>query len=191
MIKVDLMQGAPEAQIKRQIFLLEEYPEIAKSRYTPALKRAVNHLSALIKPTIPSPGTYGTGRAAKTFGARVVGMGNINKLRGEVGWYDKTDPWYMNIVEHGAKRHFLAPGQSNRGRSKGLAMHKAITRGAELGVKYVKYPVFIRGVGWRGMDVHPGFGGRFFLKSGYEKGKPLVDQELSAANEQVAKDLAA
>ncbi len=95
MIKVDMT--APE--LDRQIELLKFYPEILQKHFVPVLKRDVKLLEARIRPTIPVL----SGRAQKTFGSKVTGTG-IN-LTGRVGWYDRSDPWYPNVLEYGAKAH--------------------------------------------------------------------------------------
>ena len=94
-IKVDMT--SPD--VDKQLELLKFYPEILKKHFRPRLYRAVGGLSKQIEPNIPRK----TGRAAQTFGSRVRGTG-IN-LMGQVGWYDRGDPWYPNVIEHGAKAH--------------------------------------------------------------------------------------
>lgn len=103
MIKIDMT--AP--QLDRQIELLKLYPEIVQKHFTPSLKSGVTELANEIRPNIP----VASGRARKTFGSKVTGKG-IN-LTGRVGWYDQDDPWYPNVIEHGAKPHAInsyAPG---------------------------------------------------------------------------------
>lgn len=95
MIKVDMT--APD--LDRQIELLKFYPEVVEKHFVPVLKRDVKMLEARIRPTIPRL----SGRAQKSFGSKVTGKG-IN-LTGRVGWYDRNDPWYPNVLEHGAKAH--------------------------------------------------------------------------------------
>jgi len=174
MIKIDMT--SPD--IDKQVLLLQEYPEIARRHYIPALKRATLILKSLIRPTIPSPGRYGTGRARSDFTSRVTGT-TIEKIQGRVG-FDNT--WHMNIVEHGAKAHPLFSGSNVRTR-------RGAARFARGDTKATGVPVSIKGVGWRTMTIHPGFGARGFMKAGYEKGRPMVEQELATANERVAKEL--
>lgn len=95
MIKVDMT--APD--LDRQIELLKVYPEVVEKHFVPVLKRDVKMLEARIRPTIPRL----SGRAQKSFGSKVTGKG-IN-LTGRVGWYDRNDPWYPNVLEYGAKAH--------------------------------------------------------------------------------------
>ncbi len=156
MIKIDMT--SPD--IDKQVLLLQEYPEIARKHFLPAVKRSTQILAALIRPTIPSPGRYGFGRARSDFAYKTTGT-TLENIQGRVGF---DNAWHMNIVEPGSPPHSLTKNGK-------------------------KVPVFIKGAGWRKMDIHPGFGGRFFLKAGYEKGRPLVESELATANERVAKDL--
>lgn len=105
MIRVDM--SSPD--LDRQIELLKYYPEVMKKHFRPALKRSVQALEARIRPTIPRE----TGFAESTFDSKVTGSG-VN-MTGLVGWHDAGDPWYMNVVEHGAKPHEMntyVPGLS-------------------------------------------------------------------------------
>jgi hypothetical protein len=97
MIRVDMT--SPD--LDRQIELLKVYPEIVEKHFVPTLKRDVKALEARIRPTIPRL----SGRAQKTFGSKVTGKG-IN-LTGRVGWSDRSDPWYPNVLEYGAKAHAM------------------------------------------------------------------------------------
>ena len=96
MIKVDMSA----AQLDRQIELLKFYPEILEKHFGPALKEGTQGLKERIRPTIPVL----TGRAQRLFRSKVSGKG-VN-LTGSVGWGSgKNAPWYINIVEYGAKAH--------------------------------------------------------------------------------------
>jgi len=93
--------------LNRQIELLKYYPEVLKKHFRPVLKRSVQALESRIRPTIPRE----TGLAESTFDSKVLGTG-VN-MTGLVGWRDADDPWYMNVVESGAKPHEMntfAPG---------------------------------------------------------------------------------
>lgn len=173
---INIKMTSPD--IDKQVLLLQEYPEIARKHYLPAVKMSVNILKALIRPTIPSPGRYGTGEARSDFSGKTTGT-TVENIQGRVGF---DNAWHMNIVEHGAKAHPLAGGSNIRTRG-GSARFAA----GQMATPNVSVP--IRGVGWRKMDIHPGFGGRFFMQAGYEKGQPLVEKQLAEANERVAKDL--
>jgi hypothetical protein len=87
--------------LNQQIELLKFYPEVLKKYFRPVLKRNVAALESRIRPNIPRA----TGFAESTFGSKVSGTG-VNMV-GLVGWHDESDPWYMNVVEHGAKAHAM------------------------------------------------------------------------------------
>jgi hypothetical protein len=95
MIRMDMTS----ATLDRQIELLKLYPEVLERHFRPAVLSSVKALEARIRPTIPTK----SGKALKAFGSKVTGKG-IN-LTGRVGWYDKSDPWYPNVLEYGAKPH--------------------------------------------------------------------------------------
>jgi hypothetical protein len=155
MYKIDMTSP----QLDRQIELLKFYPEILEKRFRPALFQSVRGLASRILPTIPEK----TGRARETFGSKVTGKG-IN-MTGRVGWYDKTDPWYPNVLEHGAKAHDIKPKDPNG--------YLRLLNGT-----YVK-------------EVHhPGFSARGFMAAGYSAYRPVIESLLAAANEGVVKDLA-
>jgi hypothetical protein len=103
MIRVDMT--APD--LDKQIDVLRHFPDLAEKHFRPAVTRDVAALRALIQPNIP----VRTGSAAKSFGSKVTGKGF--GIKGQVGWYDSSDPWYPNVLEHGAKPHEMnvyAPG---------------------------------------------------------------------------------
>ena len=178
MIKIDMTSE----NIDRQVLLLEEFPEIARRHFLPAVKRATLILSAYIRPTIPSPGRFGSGTARSDFQTKVTGT-NVQNIQGRVGF---VKAWWMNVVEYGARRHPLQAKSTIRTRSGANAF-----RVYERQYGQFKTPVLIKGVGWRKMAIHPGFGGRHFMQAGFERGEPQVTNELARANEAVAKDLTA
>lgn len=103
MIKVDMT--APD--VDKQIAVLQHFPDLAEKYYRPAVTRDVLALRGMISPNIPVL----SGLAAKTFGSKVTGKGF--GIRGQVGWYDRSDPWYPNVLEYGAGAHEMnvyAPG---------------------------------------------------------------------------------
>lgn len=173
---INIKMTSPD--IDKQVLLLQEYPEIARKHFIPAVKMSVNILKALIRPTIPSPGRYGSGEARSDFTGKTTGT-TVENIQGRVGF---DNAWHMNIVEHGAKAHPLASGSTIRTRG-GAARFAAGTMATP------KVPVFIKGAGWRKMNIHPGFGASGFMQAGYEKGRPLVEEQLAAANARVAKEL--
>lgn len=94
-IKVNMT--APD--VEKQIALLKYYPEVLKKHFRPRMFQAVRGLESRIEGTIPSK----TGRARDTFGSKVSGTG-VN-MAGRVGWYDKDDPPYPNMLEYGVGSH--------------------------------------------------------------------------------------
>ena len=113
--KVDM--SSPD--IDKQIELLKFYPEIMEKHFRPALVVDVSKLYSKIRGTIPKR----TGRALSKFKKSVSGKG-IN-LEGRVGWWGANQPYYINVVEYGAKAHPIPknrrfskkqhPGFSKRG----------------------------------------------------------------------------
>lgn len=148
-----------DTDLARQIELLKLFPEVVKKFFVPVFKRDVKALEGRIRPTIPVL----SGRAQQAFGSKVTGSG-VN-LTGRVGWYDKGDPWYINVVEYGAKAH---------------AMNKRSDKGV---------PVLVGGAGWRTIKNHPGFSERGFMAAGQSAMQPLIDADMAQANEAVAKEL--
>lgn len=178
MIKVDMT--APE--LDQQIELLKLYPEILEKHFRPALYQSVNGLASRIRPLIPVK----SGEAQRTFGSKVTGKG-IN-LTGRVGWYDKNDPIYPNIVEHGAKPHPLNKGVSIRKNKKKTALfNRAKESGALEGGNGTHVLIGDR---WVTMQYHPGFSAVGFMAAGYSAYKPAIEAALENANEGVVKDLA-
>ena len=158
MIKVDIT--APG--VDRMLEVLKHFPELAEKHYRPVLTRDVAGLKAQIEPQIPKR----SGRAVKTFGSKITGKGF--NIKGRVGWYDKGDPYYINIVEVGAQKH-------------------------EIVVKPIRKTV----LAWKGgfskghTIPHPGFSGRGFMAAGYSAIQPVIENDLAQANERILADLAA
>lgn len=162
-----------------QIAVLKHFPQITARHYIPALKRSTAAVEAVVRPMIPRR----TGKAAETFGSKVTGRA-IQNLSGRVGWFDKDDPWYINVVEHGARQHPMAGG-SVRSKSKFNRFQSALERGESFGGVHV----FIGG-GWRTMSIHPGFAMRGFLAAGYAATQPIIEREMGAAGDAVVNELA-
>lgn len=85
--------------VDKQIELLKFYPEIMEKHFRPVLVTDVSKLYSKIRGDIPKR----TGRAVSKFKRSVSGKG-VN-LTGRVGWWGANQPWYINVVEHGAKAH--------------------------------------------------------------------------------------
>lgn len=174
MIKVGIL--SPD--LDRQIEILKHFPEVLQKHYVPAFKRNVKAMEGRIRPNIPTL----SGRAQETFGSKVTGKG-IN-ITGRVGWYDKNDPWYPNIIEHGAKPHSLVKGSTVRTKKGARAF-------ADSNRVQTRVPVFIQSAGgWRMMGDHPGFSAFKFMAAGYSAMKPAINAEMARANEAVVNDLA-
>ncbi len=159
MIKIDMTSS----DVDKQMEVLKHFPDLAEKHYRPAVRRDVQLLEGVIAPGIPVL----SGTAAETFGSKVTGRGF--SLKGRVGWYDASDPWYINVVEHGAKPHeiqdkprtasVLAWGDHNF--SKGHSIS------------------------------HPGFSARGFMAAGASAVQGVIESDLGAANERIIADLAA
>lgn len=143
--------------VDRQIHILREFPEIAEKHYRPALLQDVYLLENTIRGGIP----IRSGAAYAGFGSKVTGKGL--RLRAEVGWYDKNDPWYINVVEHGAKPHQI------RSSKKGGFLW--------FGGTYAK------------VVNHPGFSARGFMAAGYSMVQPIIENDLARASERILTEL--
>lgn len=165
--------------IDRQIHILKQFPEIASKHFKPGLKRSAEALAGKISPNIPEL----TGRARKAFGSKVLGT-KIESLKAQVGWYDKDDPWYINIVEYGARPHRLTSGSNSRSKRAQAEIERGEGGGGG------SQPVYILNVGWRRMGIHPGFSKRGFMLAGLSGAWPVVKTELEQANESIVKELA-
>jgi hypothetical protein len=82
-----------------------------------------------------------------------------------VGWYDSNDPWYINVVEHGAKPHVI------RSRTEGGFLFFGGTYAREVR--------------------HPGFSARGFMAAGASALQAAIENDLAMANERIIADLAA
>ncbi len=87
------------ADVNWQIEALKVFPEIANKHFYPAMHRAARDLKAEIQPNVP----VATGRAVSALKSQVSGKG-LN-IQARVGWFGKDMPWYVNIIEYGAKAH--------------------------------------------------------------------------------------
>ena len=98
---MSITTSAKSPDLEAQIQYLKAYPEVVEKHFKAVMKLDTKELKSRIVSNIPVK----TGRAAKTFGSRVTGKGI--DLTGQVGWYDKDDPWYPNVLEYGAKVHAM------------------------------------------------------------------------------------
>jgi len=152
-IKVDMTS----ADVDRQLALLHFYPEVMKKHFRSRLFQAVRGLQKHIVGTIPRKSR----NAANTFGSRVVGTG-IN-MKGQVGWYDKSDPWYPNVLEHGAKPHQIS-AKDNSALFFGEHAYRIVH--------------------------HPGLSARGFMAAGYSAMKPQIEESMRLASEAVVAEMA-
>ncbi|RPH74772.1 hypothetical protein EHM76_02945 [bacterium] len=157
-IKIDLTAS----DVDKQMEVLKHFPDLAEKHYRPVVKRDVDALRARIQPEIP----IRSGKAASTFGSKVTGR--AFSLKGQVGWYDSGDPWYINVVEHGAVAHDInvKPKQASV-----LAWNGNFSMGHRIS--------------------HPGFSARGFMAAGYSAMQPVIENDLAMANERIIADLAA
>lgn len=158
MIKVDIT--APD--VDRMMEVLKHFPELAEKHYRPALTLDVAGLKAQIEPQIP----VRSGRAAKTFGSKVTGKGF--NIKGRVGWYDKSDPWYIRLVESGVKGHAIEVAPVKK---QVLAWPGGFSKGHTI--------------------KHPGLSARGFMAAGFSAMQPVIENDLAQANERILADLAA
>lgn len=182
MIKI----GMTTSGVNEMIQVLGHFPELAEKHYRPAVKRSIEGLRALITGNIPRGAT---GRAASTFGAKVTGKGF--RIKGQVGWYDKSDPYYPNVLEYGARPHTLNKGSKSRTRREFAAFkayaNNPVTKsmGSSGGV-----PVLVKG-SWKTIHIHPGMQAMGFMASGYSTYQPIVENDLFMANERILGEFAA
>lgn len=157
-IKIDLTAS----KVDQQMEVLKHFPDLAEKHYRVVIKKDIALLKSKILSNIPVQ----TSRAQKTFGSKVTGKGF--RIKGQVGWYDRSDPWYINVVEHGAKKHsiVLKPKEKSV-----LAWRGGFSKGHKID--------------------HPGFSKRGFMAAGYSAVQPIINNDLAQANERIIADLAA
>jgi hypothetical protein len=176
---MSLNASVTSPDLEKQLSLLRHYPEIAEAHFRPAVQVSVALLAGAIRPSIPVL----SGRAQATFRSKVGGKG-LN-IEGHVGWPGtRNAPWYINVVEHGARPHPLEGGSDIRSKRGARQAAKRMESGLA-GV-----PVFISNVGWRTMSMHPGFTARHFMRAGMEASKSEIDSLLAQANEDIVRELA-
>ena len=183
MIKI----GMTTSGVDELISVLNHFPDLAEKHYRPTLRRSIDGLRALIATHIPRGAT---GKAASTFGAKMSGKGF--RIKGQVGWYDKADPYYPNVLEYGARPHSLSKGASIRSKS-AFAAFKSLLSG-DFSVKQQGAAggthVLVKG-SWKTINIHPGVEAMGFMASGYSTYKPIIENDLFMANERILADLAA
>lgn len=158
MIKVDMTS----VDVDKQMEVLKHFPELAEKHYRPAIKRDVALLAGMIEGNIPIK----SGASLSSFGSKVTGR--AFSLKGKVGWYDPNDPWYINVVEHGAKAHDITVKPQ---KASVLAWAGGFSMGHTI--------------------AHPGLSARGFMAAGYSALQPIIENDLAMANERIIADLAA
>jgi hypothetical protein len=173
-IKVDLTSS----DVDRQINLLNVYPEIAEKYYKPALQKDIKMLAGMIQPNIP----VFKGTARRTFGSRVTGKGT--SITGEVGWYRKGSPFYINFIEGGAKSHTISP----RGGHGKLAMKLKGMKSSDFALRFYSKEGNLNFL--RRSVQNPGISARGFMQNAWNQAQPLVENDLRLANEAIVRELA-
>lgn len=171
--------GMRTSGIDEMMTVLEHFPELAEKHYRPAMSRDVKALESRIGQDVPIM----SGRASDTFGSKVSGRGF--RISGRVGWYDKGDPYYINIVEHGAKPHSLVKGTNSR-----TFLGKRKFESQDRSGSLAGQPVFIGGE-WRTIRKHPGMAPRGFMMAGYQSSQGMIESDMFTANERILADIAA
>ncbi len=167
--------------LKNQIKKLDGFQEAAEKNLRPAMQRATSMLFSAIQPTIPTL----TGLSRSSLEARITGKG-LN-LSGSVGWNrssGKRQPWWINIVEYGAREHDLTPKSTVRSRT-GMHYFQEMKR---LGFAPGGRHVLVNGQ-WKTIGIHPGFSGRFMLSNAFERGQEDITSIFSDAMDQTLQEL--
>jgi hypothetical protein len=167
--------------LKNQILKLDGFQEAAERNLRPAMERATSLLLSGIKPNVPTL----TGLSRSSLETRITGSG-LN-LSGSVGWNrsgGSRSPWWINIVEYGAREHDLTPKSTVRNRA-GMQNFQDMKR---LGFAPAGRHVMVNGQ-WKTIGIHPGFVGRFMLSNAYETDQDQVEGIFSAAMDQTLQEL--
>jgi hypothetical protein len=93
--------GALHNDLDKQIDLLKVYPEVLEKHFRKVLAKDVAMLYSKIRGTIPRR----TGNAQSKFKKSLSGKGM--NMTARVGWWGANQPWYINVVEYGAKEHAI------------------------------------------------------------------------------------
>ena len=152
------------ADVDWQIRYLKLFPELSDKHFRPAMRKAVANLGNRIESDVP---LGASGKARSTFKMTVSGKGL--SLKGRVGWWYASDPWYVNVLEYGAKPHSIQP----KGKS-GAKMLRFNAGGATIFTRVV---------------LHPGFPAMHFMRRAETTTRPSNDQEFERARDRVVNDL--
>lgn len=177
-IKIDIASD----DVAKQIQVLKNFPDLADKHYTPALQRDTKLLETTISANIPRGATS---QAFNTFGSKVSGKGF--SIKGMVGWFDKSDPWYPNVLEYGSRDHSISSGASVR-KAKSIT---EIGRGTvQRGASDTGTHILVNGR-WRTVSKVKGMKAHKFMASGFDAVSSIVELDLFMANEAIIAELAA
>ncbi|MGA2504200.1 MAG: hypothetical protein ABSG01_08940 [Anaerolineales bacterium] len=174
-------EGVISEDLKNQIAKLDGIQEAAEKNLRPAMQRATSMLLSAVEPNVPSL----TGLSRSSLETRITGSGL--DLTGTVGWNrgsGKRSPWWINIVEYGAREHDLTPKSTIRSRS---GMHY-FQEMKTLGFAPTGRHVLVNGQ-WKTIGIHPGFSGRFMISNAYERNQEDIASIFSAAMDQTLQEL--
>jgi hypothetical protein len=159
-----------KADFDAVIRYLERFPKILDKHAAPGMKRIVTLTARQILPHIP----LRTGASRNALFSAIYGFGKT--LTGVVGFRGgRNAPWYINVVEHGARPHSLVKGAKQRSVSAFARFQKRMESGALRGAH-----VFIGGQ-WRTIKSHPGLSRLGFMAAGYSAAQPIFNAEMQTA----------
>lgn len=164
------MQG--DKKLADMLRYLEQHPKKLDAALLPGMQKTISAASAVILPKIP----VRTGRARAALEKEILGFGRT--ITGVVGFKGgKTAPWYINIVEYGARPHSLKAKTKSRTASQRARYEKRLSQNKLAGQHFM-----VNGQ-WVTKSNHPGFSKRGFMAAGFSAAKPIFDHEMQAAVE--------
>lgn len=167
-----------DEQFQKMLDHLTQFPKLLDSRIAPGLRHTLKVAKDEIIRRYPNK----TGRALEYLDSVVLGYGkSITGVAGFKG--GKGAPWYVNIVEHGARKHTLAP--TGRKKNSGSVQQRAraeskLNSRLAAGKSIAGTHVFVNGE-WRTIAVHPGFSRRGFMAAGFSAALPVYQAEMQKA----------
>jgi hypothetical protein len=172
-----------------QVEAIRWFPEIANKVFYPAMWHVVRAVAAEIKPNIPRSNGEGThisgAHAADMFKTAVTGSG-LN-IQGRVGWWGKDQPFWMNILEYGARTHSILPGTGIRTRQKRKSTDAVST---DFGIANSSgVHINVNGM-WVTKRSVAGFAPRRFMKEGFDAAQEIVNDEMQKAGDEFVNQLA-
>jgi len=161
-----------DAEFHRMLTYMTNYPKILDRHIEPAMRKTLKVAQSVILPKVPTL----TGRAKNTLESELFGFGS--RLTGVVGWKGgKDSPWYINIVEYGARPHALNKGAKSRTASQQARFQKRQESGRLKGAHFM-----LKGGGaWVTKKSHPGFSKRGFMAAGFSASQPIYNAEMQKA----------